>query len=559
MIRWLGLLALLGWGALPVSGQTPGPVGIGLAPVNDWSTQQPFIDVMKTARRWIGHRPGQWGGMDFDQLEALGILDDQGWPMQIPTGLGAIGTLVLTDLPAQATAYAGRYVLEFDGQGIVEVAGSARNKRYGSGRVAFDFEPGNGPVDIRIQRSGTRGGDGDYIRNISIIREDLKAEYDAGAMFNPLWLKQLEGFGALRFMDWMNTNNSDQGDWAARPRDTDFSYTWRGVPLGIMLDLANQTGTDPWFNMPHLADDAYMSAFAAQVEAGLNPDRRVYVEYSNEVWNWQFLQAEWADAQGRDLWGEIHKGAQFYGMRAAEMARIWAGAFAQRRAALVTVIATQTGWLGLEADILNAPLHVANGGAPPVQAFDAYGVAGYFGHVLGTEKRAPMIRSWIEQSRAAAADAGTQAGLKDAALATYIEAHRYDQAFERAAQELRDGTLSGDSADTLADLRQRVFPYHAEVAARHGLDLITYEGGSHVVGIGVQVDDADLTDFYTALNYAPQMGPLYDGLIGAWRAVGGGLFTAYADVMAPSKWGSWGTLRYLGDDTSRMRALRQWQ
>ena len=48
-------------------------LAIGLSGVADWSTQNPFIDLMKTARPWIGHRPGQHGGMDFEALQAAAI------------------------------------------------------------------------------------------------------------------------------------------------------------------------------------------------------------------------------------------------------------------------------------------------------------------------------------------------------------------------------------------------------------------------------------------------------------------------------------------------------
>ena len=52
-------------------------LAIGLSGVADWSTQNPFIDLMKTARPWIGHRPGQHGGMDFEALQAGGYIDPQ--------------------------------------------------------------------------------------------------------------------------------------------------------------------------------------------------------------------------------------------------------------------------------------------------------------------------------------------------------------------------------------------------------------------------------------------------------------------------------------------------
>lgn len=554
--RVLTTLTLLVALAFPLRAQaqdTP-PLAIGLAPVNDWSTQQPFLDVMKTARRWIGHRPGQWGGMEYGALEAAGLLDAQGWPMGIPGDLGAIGTVILTDLPPEAAALAGRYRLTFQGTGIVEVGGRASAKRYGDNEVTFDFTPGQGPVEIRIQRSDRRGT-GDYVRNIRVVHLDHAAALDAGAVFRPGWLETLAGFEVLRFMDWMNTNNSDTTDWTARARVDDFSYTRHGVPLEVMLDLAATVGADAWFNMPHLAGDGYMRAFAEATRAGLKPGLRVYLEYSNEMWNWQFAQTEWADAQGQDLWGIEHRGAQFHGLRAAEVADIWAAVFADRRAALINVIATQTGWLGLEHDILTAPLAVADGFAPPVDSFDAYAVTGYFGHILGTDKRRALVGDWLAQSLAAAEAEADAQGVSGAARDAHIAAHRYDLATALAAGELRNGAQSGDPEDSLEDLLTRVLPYHAEVAARHDLDLIMYEGGTHVVGIGAQLDDAPLADFFMHLNYTPEMGALYGDLLDGWAMLGDGPFNVFADVQAPTKWGSWGARRWPGDDSPRWRAI----
>jgi hypothetical protein len=552
--RCLSLLILLCALAMPGVAQDKPPLAIGLAPVNDWSTQQPFLDVMKSARRWIGHIPGQWGGVDFDAIEAAGVLDSEGWPTRVPGDLNAIGTVILTDLPEQATALAGRYRLTFEGEGIVEVGGRGSNKRYHDNEVTFDFTPGKGPVEIRIQRSDP-DNTGEYVRNIRVVHTDHAAALDAGAVFRPGWLAMLDGFEVLRFMDWMTTNNARASDWADRAQVSDFSYTRRGVPLEVMLDLAATVSADAWFNMPHLAGDEYVRAFASTTYAGLQPGLRAYVEFSNEVWNWQFAQAEWADEQGQDLWGEVHRGAQFYGLRASEVADIWAEEFAGDRARLVNVIATQTGWLGLESDILTAPLAVADGFQRPVDSFDAYAVTGYFGHVLGTDKRRALIDGWLADSLAAAQQAARAKGLSGADYDADVAAHQYDLAVTWAAEELRSGALSGESEDTLSDLLTRVLPYHAEVAARFDLDLIMYEGGTHVVGLGALVNDEALTDFFTHMNYTPEMGALYADLLDGWAALTPGAFNVFTDVQAASKWGSWGVKRWPGDDNPRWRAI----
>lgn len=555
----LGLGGLMpGWARATGSGEA---LAMGLAPVRDWSTQQPFLDVFKTARRWIGHRPGQWGGLEFGTLDALGMLDADGWPLRIPSDLGSIGTLILTDMPEESVL-AGRYVLRFDGSGIVEVAGRAQNKRYGEGEVRFDYTPGPGPVEIRIQRSDRRGT-GDHVRNIRVAREEDWPALEAGALFRPGWLEMLRGCSSVRFMDWMNTNGSEQGNWDIRPKPGDFSYSRHGVPVEVMVALTHELGCDGWFNIPHLADDTYVRSMAEAVKAQMAPGSRAYVEYSNELWNWQFLQTEWADARGLERWGEQHRVAQFHGMRAAEVARLWSDVFSGAdRARLVNVIATQTGWLGLERDILGAPLYVAeNPGSnrPPHEAFDAYAVTGYFGHMLGTEAYVDVLHGWLEESRAAAQAEGAARGLSGQALDDHIAAHRFDLAVQRAVQELRDGSVTGMEGDTLGDLLGRVLPYHAGVAEAHGLDLIMYEGGSHVAGVGAQANDEALTEFFIHLNYTAEMGALYEELLQGWAALTPGAFNHYSDMQAPSKWGSWGALRYPGDANPRWDALARWR
>jgi hypothetical protein len=538
--------------------ETPSPTGISLAAVADWSTQHPFINVMKTARPWIGHRPGSWGGQDHDDLANAGVLDANGWPTRIPPELGSIGTVILTDLPPEDRLSAGRYRLTFEGNGIVEVSGSAQNVRYGTRLITFDFAPGAGPVEIRIQRTD-RARNGDHVRNITVIKDAHTHIFAKGALFNPDWITRIEGFDLLRFMDWMDTNNSIVTQWAQRPKPQDYTYARIGVPVEMLIALANQIGADAWFNMPHMADDAFIRTFAQTVRAGLAPDLKAYVEYSNEVWNWQFDQTHWADAEAQNRWNARDSGVQYYGMRAAQTALIWSEVFgADGKNRLVNVISTQTGWPGLEEAILTAPRWVAeNPKQNPVPAtlFDAYAVTGYFGGILGTEGRTSTVLGWITESRARAGVQGQALGLTGADLSTYMADHQFDYATQLAGAELLDGAISGDPNDTVTDLLTRTLPYHAAIAAQYNLDLIMYEGGSHVVGLGALVDDTELSAFFVHFNYSPEMGALYTALLDGWRDLGGQIFTAYSDVYTPTKWGSWGALRHLADTNPRWDAL----
>lgn len=533
------------------------PVMINLSALADWNTQQPFLDRMKAARGWVGHLPRSWGGVDHEDLAERGVLDDAGWPREIPDDLTSIGTLLMTDLPEQARTLAGRYVLRFDGTGIVEVAGRAKNVRYGSNRVSFDFEPGPGFVEVKIQRSDRRGT-GDYVRNITIIREDQLDLYESGAVFNPDFLATLRGFSGLRFMDWMQTNNSEISDWSERPKPNDYTYTRIGVPFEVMADLANTIGADAWVTLPHLANDTYFRNAAEMMKSELDPDRRTYVEFSNEVWNWQFFQTAWAGDIAEQRWGAQDQWQQAYGMRAAQMARIWREVYADASHRMVAVLSTHATWLGLEDQVLNAQSWQDEDASNPAPftLFDAYAITGYMYGGLGREDTADMVRNWLAESWKRADSAGRAQGLTGDALRDYIEAHRYDHAFTLAAHEVLNGAVSGQPEGTIAYLSDRIFSHHSQVAADHDLQMIMYEGGTHIVGLGPVQEDPELSAFFQAFNYSSEMGTLYSHLMSEWAKVTDGPFNQYTDVSQSSKWGSWGSQRYYGDDNPRWQTIR---
>ncbi len=525
---------------------------VGLAAVADWSTQLPFLDLMKSGRQWVGHLPDQWGGWGQEELVSVGALDDHGWPTRIPSEVVSLSTLVMTDMPSDSLGLRGRYVVRYQGTGNVKIEGIGRQVSSEPGRVLFDYDPGPGFVMVTIDATDKA----DPVRDITIVREDRVAAFDAGEIFNPEWLARLRGVKGVRFMDWMATNNSGQSRFEDRPEVDDYTWTEKGVPVEIMVALSNALDADPWFTLPHMADDDYVRRFAEIVRDGLETDRQVWAEFSNEVWNWQFYQAAWAEEQGMARWGEKYKWVEYYALRATEVAAIWTEVFGKdAEARLVRVISTQTGYRGLESQILDAEQVIAEGKPPPAQGFDAYAITGYFAANLGQESKVPIVRGWIEESVAAAEAAAAEQGLSGDAAVAYVAQHRFDAAIPKVAEELRDGRWTGDTEDTLLWNTTRVFPYQAKVAKDHGLQLVMYEGGSHVVGIGGAVDDPLLTDFFTAFNYSPEMGAMYQDLMKGWARVTDAPFNQFFDIGNPSKWGSWGAMRHLGDTNPRWDAL----
>lgn len=517
------LKAMIGGAALAlglwVGGAAAEPkLGIGLSGIADWSAANPFLDLMKTSRPWVGSSAQQWGAWDNARLAEGGYLSPEGWPREAPGDVVRFDTLVLTDQADAASSLAGTYLLRWTGSGHVYVQGLVEDVTEADHSLSFTYQPGQGAVLISVEDLDPA----DPLGDMTLVRQDRLELFDGGAMFNPDFLDRIRDFRALRFMDWMATNNSVETDWAERPLVDDASWMPQGVPVEIMVRLANEVGADAWFTMPHAADDAYVLAFAEYVRDHLDPRLKAHVEWSNEVWNWMFSQARWAEEQAQVRWNAAPGGdawMQFAGLRAAEVADLWGETFGeQAEDRLVRVVSVHTGWLGLETPLLEAPLAVAEGLAPPVESFDAYAVTGYFGYAIGGEETAPALREWIEQGRA------------------------------------EDEVTALARAD-LGHLTSELWPYHARIARDHGLRLVAYEGGTHIVGHGAVMNDQQLTDFFTAYSYSPQMGHLYQDLLASWEEVGGTLFMHYADVAGPSKFGSWGALRHLDDRNPRWDAL----
>lgn len=157
-------------------------LGMGLNGIADWSTQHSFIDLMKTARDWVGHLLGQWGGVSTEELRAAGHLSENGWPLSIPKGVEALESVLLTDQPPEADHLRDDYVLFYEGQGKLRLTGRASRVRYDAGQIGFAYSPGEGVVGISI----TEIDPADPIHNIRIIREDHVRLYEAGVIINPL-------------------------------------------------------------------------------------------------------------------------------------------------------------------------------------------------------------------------------------------------------------------------------------------------------------------------------------------------------------------------------------
>lgn len=475
-------------GRLPRPAAADGPrLGINLAPVADYSREWAFVDVFKASRPWYAD-----GG-------AKVALDDDGNPLPAP-GRPA-QTLMVRELDGHYPA--GVYSATYAGAGKVEMSRYDVTKvvKEAPGRVEADVKPGDGGILLAVAESDPKNP----VRDLHVWAPGFEVSDSA---FHPLFRERLKPFRVLRFMDWQRTNNSTLRQWSQHPKPADPRYTTEaGVPPEVMIDLANACDASPWFCIPHLADDDFVSKFAETVKARLKPDLTVYIEYSNEVWNGQFAQSRWAQEQGERLRLGKPEGLRFYARRSVEVFKIWETVFGGHDR-LVRVLGSQFGNPWVSEQVLtwdDAGKHA-----------DALAVAPYFGVHFGSPDTAD------------------------------------------ATAKKTVGQLLDDLDAEVAGENRELMRKQAADAAKYGVSLVAYEGGQHLAGFNGAENNQALAKLFMAANRDPRMYDLYVKHLANWGESGGGLYVAYNNVSRATKWGSWGVLEFQDqpvEDAPKYRAL----
>ena len=500
------------------------PLGTNSHHLAYWTPEWVFVDAFKSSQEWVS---GTTGGA-WDDGRTLDI-DEYGWirslqPDQVAhTGMFAVNG----HYPA------GQYTVLYDGEGTLEYRLAARYNAELSrpGRHIIDVDPSRDGISITI----TSTNPGNPIRNIRVIMPGGVCSNDPfqwcgdssscsnGAtcesfvdnystqIFHPTFLNRSKRYGVYRFMDWMRTNDSTQKDWSNRPKVTDARWsTDKGVPVEIMVALANRLHADPWFTIPHQTTDDYVRRFAETVRDRLSPDLKVYIEHSNEVWNSGFLQHDYAEQNGLSMGLSTDPtlaNAYYHSQRSVQIFDIFASVFGGTER-LVRVMGThaKNPWYSRHL------LEYQNA----YQKTDALAIAPYFGFYLGTPS---------EEQR--------------------VEAMTVDD----LVTELRDVAIP-DALDTVSK--------HSALAQEFGLSLVAYEGGQHLAGVGPPADSPTINALFDAVNRDPRMADLYTSYLNGWRRNGGKLFVHYLGVSAYNRYGRWGALEYQDQPASaapKFRAL----
>ena len=296
-------------------------VGMNLGnPGQDFNADKAFADAMRASRNCS--KIGNWNTDNANK-------DANYWPTEDCVFLVWAGLATNNNH--------GKYKLYFKGQATVTTGdGAISNLTYNSANNTTTADilisnVNNEAFTItfastkRTPASATNTG----VTQVKLMRPlspGSTTSCDTTQLFMNDFIAQLAPFKCLRALGFVATNWNQDSLWSDRtlmqharqsPPTGGKPYGWegRGASYEALIMLANQTQKDLWLTIPHKTTDDYVSKLALLFKYGsdgvnpytstqanpvyppLDSNLKLYVEYSNEVWNSQFSQDSWNYAQ----------------------------------------------------------------------------------------------------------------------------------------------------------------------------------------------------------------------------------------------------------------------
>lgn len=477
------------------------PIGMNLSSINYYTPGPLFTDVMKTASDMFSFTVGggDWDSGKIDQIPR----DTNGYPTQIPYSIGGVSQGIRFLI---SSFYEGEYVILYDGEGDLKVYGVPSSDI--DGTIHFTMPGIKTNVWINITSSTL----GNHIRNIRIIPVEYLNNPSTMPIFRQDYIDGLSNFACIRYNGILRGSQSDVEFWADRSTDNYYSQgTSKGVSLEHVIELSNIISVDAWITVPYKATDKYITQMATMIKSNLDPNLKVYIEYSNELWNWIFPSAHYvADGApsafdtyvSADLTAIESSGGNFpeqSAYMAARTFRLFADVFGSEMSTrVVRVVASQHAWPDNTRRILKYLFETDGKGA------DAMAVGGYF--------------YW-----------------NPADHNIWVSMRPEDVTPEMVLQ----------SADKYyADHTGSWITQTAAYTKQYGVDYIVYEGGQHMQPH--QQKNWDYNHAVWDAQIAQGIYDLYAKNFAAHAAVDCKLFMAYAYVgERKNRYGSWGHLESL--------------
>jgi hypothetical protein len=509
---FFALLLLCLFSSLAWSAAIQSPIGINTNEIMEDDASVPFVDIFKSSLPFKEARP--WltkGHIRYDR---------DGWPTYIPPN-AQVGTRFIKDMPAGVLPE-GLYIVLYQGKGKLLYGHNARLVKHLPGKDIISIRAGNKPeinATLIIKATDPKNP----IRNIHIlmpggicsenpfkhIRNPRQCQggrflsfekHFNTIVFNPAYLAYMQNFKVIRFMNMSGITRNPITSWAQRNRLS--QQTWggktaiRGAPVEVMVMLANILHIDPWFCLPHKANNDYIQRFARYVHHNLNSQLKVYIEYSNEAWNGIFTQANYVKQRGLAMRLDKDKmkaGYKYYSLRSVQIFDLWERVFGGKQR-LVRVMGGYTPYARLSEMVLSY--------RNAYKKTDVLAIAPYFYPKMSTSRRARSVT--------------------DIFKALYDVKEPY-------------------SIPNVIKLIKK----QAKTARKYGVQLVAYEGGQHLVDWDSRNVKQNPTRLFIAANRSQQMGRAYFDLLSGWKNAGGTLFVAFSAPRTPRWFGSWGTKEYI--------------
>ena len=490
------------------------PVGVGLDGVSYYMVYSPFTDLSKTMR-WID--VGSW--------------DANGYPASAAEGAIATGRAAVS---AGNEYPAGDYILTWEGSGRIELTHPNNAKLIPDGPnrliVRLTEPPEDYGFEVRITAYPAT--------NIRLYLPGLEKH---PSHWNPAYLAYMEPFRGtvFRFMDLNGTNGSQQrnwgdrtpGGWSSFANNNNQCAEWKckgKVPYEYMVELCNQLECDLWINIPHQATDDYVTNLAKLIKTGidpvsgkktgpaLDPGLRVWLEYSNEVWNWNFKQSAYVNEEEPSIVALGDDIDERYARKAVQLFNVFKAAFGDD-ARIVRVLGTQIGW---------------GGGARTRKRIEAVDRADF---------DAIAITTYLND--------GVQQYLHDNWPVTQ------DQVLTHLEKNIGSGPFREDETN-----REGARAYWSYRWAREaGVPVIAYEGNDHINPVGKVVPKGggkkkipltdlhpEATAFIHEMVRTPRFAEVYKRWLVRHRESGLSMNTPFVLLAGWSKYGQWGHVEYVG-------------
>lgn len=398
-------------------------------------------------------------------------------------------------------------------------------------------------------------------------------------IFNPDYIRHLDPYRVIRVMNFMEASPSypcqkteedrlstclnksitwdqrasmDDAVWGGSARTPHIYH--KGVPIEVLIGLANQLNAAPWFTMPHYVDDQYIINFASYVAQNLHRHLKPHVEYANETWNPGFWAFYYVQQKGLDEGlGRVPSSyrktnrdnayfarLRYYTKRSLEIFDLWKIVFEKNGrdpTDIYRILGTQQGDIVLTEEMLNYQ--------DAYKKIDAIAMAPYFFGCINRQnpicKKSAKVLSEIE----------TVDDIFDIIDAAYTPPVGDPSAIEGTMDKVK---------------RQ------AKVSNHYGVDLVTYEGGQHLTIMGSmgelpQSEKNRLRHLFKMANRDPRMKDKYLTLLGYWRSLydtfgNTELFTLYTSAQSYYDYGNWGIQEHLNqarEDAPKLDAVMTFQ